>query len=470
MVSRFIQFLGTKAHQVRGLSFRAWFIVAGMGGLALVWPLPHTIALRNVLMTILLAALAPRASWKTAGVIARYQARYVTAFYATFTIWILVGAIFISPFTQWSLWEISGQWFGALAAFLIGAAAALQDDTRIASSVIAVSLTVLVVQVAAVDLQGLWVLARSGAWTHMARLGGLTAGPGKASYLTNFLLSGLIAELSLRMEGRRSQHWSSRQLLSLLFICFVSIYFESMRNETFDIIIFAGFVGALGYRAESRRMTRRAMLLVTASIVVAVITVGLDLALDPRWQTLWTTIPIALDTAHHLAWLNLQRYPLPRLPNGQVVNPSNYLRIAWIKEAIKTVVTYPLGVGYGRSAFGHALRLRFGDIATTAGLNNSLLTVAIGTGIPGVLLWLGWFWSMARFCLARFSGEHAFSARFSLLIVLAFGVRMCLDNVMQNYTLEQFMFFMGLLLPLSTGRPPRTIGEIVCKNGASTQP
>ena len=465
MLGRFIRFFEEKADRARALSVRTRFIIAEMCGLAIVWPLPHTIALRNALMVMLFATLFSQVSWKMAGEIAWGPLRKVTVFYVAFTLWILVGAIFISPFHHWSLGEIRGQWLGGFAALLIGAACALQKDARVASAIVVVSLSIFVVQIVAVDLQGLWLVAHSGAWSHMARVGGLTAGPGKASYLTNFLLSGLVAELSLRMEGSHSQLWSSWRLGTLLLLCFVSIYFESMRNEIFDIGIFSGFVGVVGYRAQRGRAARRTLLLVAGSVVVVVITASLDLALDPRWQTLWATIPVALDTTHHLAWLNAQRYPLPHLPNGQVVSASNYLRVAWIKEGLRTVIRYPLGVGYGRSAFGHALRLRFGDAATTMGLNNSLLTVAIGTGIPGTLLWLGWFWSMARFSFTRVTGKHAFAARFSLLIILAFGVRMCLDNVMQNYTLEQFMFLVGLLFPLSLGAGAPNYGVRVCEKG-----
>lgn len=446
-----MRFFEESMERVRTLSVRAWFVVAEMGGLAIVWPLPHTIALRNALMVVLFATLFSRTSWKVAGKLAWGPLRGVSVFYISFTLWILVGAIFVSPFQQWSLSEVRGQWLAGFAALLIGVAAALQKDPRLASAIVAVFLSILVVQVAAVDIQGLWVLAHSGAWSHMARVGGLTAGPGKASYLTNFLLSSLVAELSLRMEGRRSQAWSSWRLGALLFLCFVSIYVESMRNEIFDIGVFTGFVGVVGYRTQHGLAARRTLWLLAGSVTVVAVMAGLDLALDPRWQTLWATIPVALDTSRHLAWLNAQRYPLPHLPNGQVVNASNYLRVAWIKEGLKCVIEHPLGVGYGRSAFGHALRLRFGHAATTMGLNNSLLTVAIGTGIPGTLLWLGWFWSMARFSLSRITAAHAFAARFSLLIVLAFGIRMCLDNVMQNYTLEEFMLFIGLLFPLSLG-------------------
>lgn len=449
MLSNPFRGFGVAEKREKALSSRAWFVVAESCALSLVWPLPHSIALRNVLIAALLITLAFGADWQQAVRLIRGPARGLTALYASFTLWILVVALFISPFRGWSLGEISGQWFCGFVAVLIGVITAFQKDVRIGPTIVVAVLGVLAVQVLAVDLQGIWVVARTGAWSHMARLGGLTAGPGKASYLTNFLLSGLIAELSLRMEGRQGLSWASAWVWGLVFACVVSIYFEAMRNELFDVVVFVMFVGIIGYRIQARRAPRRALLVATGSLVAILTAIGVDLVLDPRWQTLWATIPVALDTTGHLAWLNGQRFSLPHLPNGQVVNPSNYLRVAWIKEGLKSVVADPWGVGYGRSAFGHALRLRFGKMATTTGLNNSLITIAIGTGVPGVILWLGWFASIGKLAVSQFSGARAFEARFLLLIVLAFGVRMGLDNEMQNYTLEQFLYFVGLLAPLA---------------------
>ena len=104
------------------------------------------------------------------------------------------------------------------------------------------------------------------------------------------------------------------------------------------------------------------------------------------------------------------------------------------------------------------MRLRFGKLTTAINLNNSFLAVAIGTGIPGGLLWFGWPAFLGRFAVWRLSGTDAFEARFLLLAVLVFGLRMGLDNDMQNYTLEQFLLVFGLLMPRAHAAN-RTIAE-----------
>lgn len=431
---------------VRFARDKRMYVITGLTcALALVWPLPHTIALRNALMLVLLVLLLPRTQWALMRRAMVGPAKGIAAFYVLFTLWALLEAAFISPFSRWSLSEINGQWFSAAVALMLGLSIATQKDSRYGRMVCMGVLAVLGIQVLAVDAEGLWTLVSGGAWGHMARLGGLSAGPGKASYLTNFFLCALVAELSLRMDGHRNLGVSAKALTGLLALCAVSVYFEAMRNELFDVGVFMFFLGSVGYVKYAKHAPARAFLVASASIIVLVGASVVDVAVDPRWKSLWATIPIALDTTRHLAWLNGRRFPLPHLPDGRVVSASNYLRIAWLKEGLREIVAHPLGVGFGRSAFGHALKLRYGSLSGDTGLNNSLLTIGIGTGIPGLVLWMGWFLSLGKFAVRYFSGPAAFYARFLLLVVLAFGVRMAMDNVMQNYTLEQVLYFVGLL-------------------------
>lgn len=431
--------------------------VSTIVALVAIWPLPHSIALRNILLVILLFLLTPRTRLQTWRQFGLGPSRSAVGFYLAFTLWMLVVAFLFSPFPRWTLGEIDGQWLMGCLAFVIGLAVALQERRNLLSLVIPAVLTVLTVQIASVDIQGVLLIVQDHGVPAMARLGGLSAGPGKASYLTNILLSALVAELALRIEGRRHLRLNGRMLAALISLCCVSVYFEAMRNELFDVLIFVIVMVVTFLRTPSIYASRRVLLFgIGGVVIVASGIVFLSFVSDPRWESLMATVPIALDTAQHLSWINSVRYPLPHLPNGQVVSASNYLRIAWIKEALKTVLQHPLGVGYGRSAFGHALRLRFGKLTTVTGLNNSFLTIAVGTGIPGAIIWLGWFVSMGRLALSAAHGVRAFEARFLLLLLLVFGVRMGLDNDMQNYTLEEFLFFVGLLLPLASIGPLET--------------
>lgn len=439
----------------RTVGISAQVRMALLASLLLVWPMPHSIALRNLLLGLLFLGAALAADWTRLRWFVLNPMRTPNMFCAAFTAWILLVAVFVSPHPWWSLGEIKGQWIMALLTMLTGLAISFPRRPANASKVVIVVVAMFALEVLAVDGQGIWLTIQHGAWPHWARLGGLTAGPGKANYETNFLLSALVAEVTLRMEGRRALDIAPWALGVLLALAALSVDLEAMRNELFDLGVFLGFVAWVGYKVNRGRVSRGVM---TGLILGLLLVVGLgvlDLAADPRWRTLWATVPIALNTSGHLYWLNQTRFSIPHLPGGQVVSQSNYLRIAWMKEGLEAIIREPWGVGYGRSAFAHAIKARFGAISRVNGPNDSLLDIAVGSGVIGVTLWLGWFFSLGRMMVARINSaadSDALAARFLLLIVLAFGVRMAVDSDMQNYTLEQFSFMIGLLAPLATSK------------------
>jgi hypothetical protein len=436
--------------RVVGTSSQARLVL--LAGLLLVWPIPHSIALRNLLLGLLFLGATLAADWTRLRWFVSKPMRVPNLFCAAFTAWILLVAVFISPNPWWSLGEIKGQWIMALLTMLTGLAISLPRNHANTSKVMIVVIAMFALEVLAVDGQGIWLAIQRGTWPHWARLGGLTAGPGKANYETNFFLSALVAEVTLRMEGRRTFNVPSWALGILLAFAALSVDFEAMRNELFDLGVFLGFVAWIGYKISKGRVSREGKAALIFGFLLVVGLGVLDLAADPRWKTLWATVPIALNTSGHLYWLNQTRFPIPRLPSGQAVSQSNYLRIAWMKEGLEAIVRDPWGVGYGRSAFAHAIRAMFGAISRVNGPNDSLLDIAVGSGVIGVTLWLGWLFSLGRMMAARINGamdSGVFAARFLLLIVLSFGVRMAVDSDMQNYTLEQFCFMVGLLAPLA---------------------
>ena len=443
--------------------------LALLASLLLVWPIPHSIALRNLLLGILFLSTSFAADWARVRWFALKPMRVPDIFCAAFTAWILLVAVFISPRPWWSLGEIQGQWIMALLTMLTGLAISLPRNQTDTLKVMSVVIAVFALEVLAVDGQGVWWTIQHGAWPHWARMGGLTAGPGKASYETNFLLSALVAEITLRMEGRSTFNVPSWMLGVVLALAALSVNLEAMRNELFDLAVFLGFAARIGYRTNKGRVSRGGMVGLGLGFMLVIGLGVLDLAVDPRWKTLWATVPIALDTSGHLYWLNMARFPIPHLPDGQAVSQSNYLRIAWIKEGLEAIARNPWGVGYGRSAFAHAIKAKFGAISRVEGPNNSLLDIAVGSGVIGVTLWLGWIFSLGRMVSVRIHGvvdSDAFAARFLLLIVLSFGIRMAMDSDMQNYTLEQFCFAIGLLAPLAIRENgAREVGPVLVGGG-----
>ena len=94
-----------------------------LSALFFIWPIPHTIAVRSLLLAanlILLLYLARSAEWE----VWHIAPPHLILLYAGFTAWLLIGAVFVSKETAWSLGEIAGQWGTASVALLIGLLAA----------------------------------------------------------------------------------------------------------------------------------------------------------------------------------------------------------------------------------------------------------------------------------------------------------------------------------------------------------
>lgn len=425
-----------------------WTVLALFTVLFFIWPIAHTIALRNVLLFVLALWLGFR--WD------RARGRQVFADWrlaawglALFTAWLFIE-LFFTPFWREALSAIQGQWLSALLAGFLGVAVVASRSDLSVRPVFWAFLATLVIQALAVDAQGfLWIIHHGQLPSGLVgrRWKGLTAGPDKSNYLTNLTLDLLVAEWSLRLEGERFLPVGRATLAAALVLLGLSWYFEAMRNGLIDIVLLAGFlVVRLAYRHRAQ-FTLRRRLVVAGIVLAAMALVGLDLAFDHRWDSLYATIPVAWNTAaHRQAWLNPGQSPLPLLPNGQPVTQSNYLRIAWIKEGFKSLFDFPMGLGYSRSAFGKAILLRFGPGAGTAtSTNNGFLNLAVAVGFPGLVLWYLWYGLLLRGTFARLNGRSAFWARALLLVLLDAGSRMLVDANMQDYMLEQFIFLCAFL-------------------------
>jgi hypothetical protein len=417
-----------------------------LSALFFIWPIPHTIAIRYILLAanlILLLYLTRGAEWKVWPI----APPWLALFYAGFTAWLLIGAVFMSKETAWSLGEIAGQWGTASVALLIGLLAARYtlrtQGTQAQKIFIVLIVTLLCIHVLYVDYSGLAALFQTEMLTK--RLPGLTEGPDKSSYLTNMLMVLLLAELLLRVTYKQRLLALPNTILGLLFaLALFSSYLEDVRNGVISLTLLLLLTFLLYARTRLAKVGRVAFV---ANAVLALALIGLVLFVyvksESRWRTLLETIPIALDTTTHKAWL-MDDQNQPALASGKLVNPSNYLRIAFAKEGLLLVKDHPLGIGYGRNAFAHGIHAKYG-YGYVGHSHSGLIDLAIGAGVPGVLLWLAWMGAWFRFGLTRYFRHASFAGLALALLVFEFNARMVLDSISRDHSLQQFLFLAGLL-------------------------
>ncbi|MEO1766421.1 O-antigen ligase family protein [Thiobacter aerophilum] len=356
-----------------------------------------------------------------------------------FLLWALLQAFFFAPGRSQALSELWGQWGPAIAAGFFGWALGLRaarEDWR-ETLWRALTLVLLVHAVAT-----LWTAATPLFTGHalLRRVGGLTEGPDKSNYLTVTLACLLLAALAARPSGRAQRLFPTWAAALMAPVALATLYVEQIRNGLVSLAV--ALAGLTIFLLTGPQFTPQAKRLVFAAFLLGGVALGALLASDSRWQG-------TLQSAR-LAWHADTRAVVlgESLPSGG--DPSAYLRLAMLKEGLRLVAEHPLGIGFGRNAFGHGLNMAYGQGSGHS--HSSLLDISIGTGVPGALLIVICFLSLIQ------RGWHAARRRadtFGLLLFLlacATFARSLLDSNLRDHMLQQSLFLFGILLALTDGR------------------
>lgn len=464
------------------LQFQSWLWTSAFALVFLllaVWQMPGTIGLRYLFLSVLFLT----------GVALNFRQRRIQVL----TVAMRAPIIWLALLTAWILWvmniwsvepglswkEFRGQWLTALGAGLVGvllARAALADSSQCVSRLIAIVFWGLFAQVLLHDVLDFiyWlstgqipfrqapVLYLSeivrGLWQSHSITAGFTGQNGdKFSYVNNTLLVFVVAELVQRiMLKKRWLPISWPVLLLSLLSVLACTYLLQFRNGNAGLLLLISF--AL-FMVLVRKARNWPIWRLSSVVVVAfggfLLFGGLLYKSDARWQTLVETAPIAWDTQTHQAWRQMSPYPL--LANGQPVNPSNYDRIAWIKEGATLIQEYPLGTGYSRSAFGDGIDRKYGMNGSYRGghAHSGLIDFGIANGVPGLVLWLGFLAVLFYAGWSAFMRGQIAPGLVLMFIVSGFFSRSIVDSNIRDHMLQQFMFVTMLLvvaLPLPNAK------------------
>ena len=419
---------------------RYWGILLGVTILLLVWYLPGTVALRNLTIAVLLLLSLP--SWRD---IPWKGLRPAWGLLMALSVWMLV---------QWLGWafqpdivirELKGEWLKALLTALLGlllASVKRKDGQAMVSPrmifLIGLSLP------AAFAISSLWLYWLYERWLVYPLWISHRTG---VSFWTNIQLGLLMADTLAQLSGRpsalRLPVWARVSAFGLLLL---TSYVTVTRNGHVATLLIC-LVGLVIGVWQSTKGIRRLGMFMAGGIALAGLAWNMFHA-DTRWLKFVDTLPVAWDTEHHKAWIDGVRYPYPLLPgSNQIIEPSAYERLAWAKEAAISVARFPMGVGYDRNAFRRALHVRFPNEPRLPGHSHSgMMDMAIGAGIPGLLLWLAWGTCMIAYGLRLYLRERQSAGLMLAFVVSGFFARSVLDSNVRDHMLEHFMFLSAYLL------------------------
>lgn len=431
-----------------------WIMLALACVLLFVWSMPSSISLRLLLILALLvlAVVHGRKSGGRLGAAFRAQRRLWTI-YLLLSAWILAEALLFGTPRQSVLGEIWGQWIRSGITGLIGfllATILTRRTPRTGPLLVAAMAATLAFQIGLHDLDTLW------RWWHEGRLPfqetRIVQNRTGISLITNLLMAMVCAEAMSRILFARRYMPLPWGVLALLTA--ISVFATYVVGTRYGTLGFLSLLASCAVAAliAKHRVVNLARLSAVGMVLFAILAAFGWAAMksDARWQKLAATIPIAWDTEHQQAWRD-SALPMPALPDGTLAEESAYLRLAWAKEAVLAIERHPLGVGYGRNAFGNAMRLVYPDYASSLNCHSGILNFTIGAGLPGLALWLCLIGLLAVNGWRSFFQRRNPAGLLLLFVVSGFFARSLVDGNLQDHMLEQFMF-LAMMFNVLAGR------------------
>jgi len=425
------------------------FVLSIFSFLIFILSVNGTMALRNTLAIIFLVSLVILVAKGRANLDAIFknkEFRWIMGSLIVFVSYILFHSIYLSHEMLWSLSEFKSHIFYPAVYFMMGiilAAYISQSKHATRETLITILFYSLFIHILYLDLVAIDKLFHDGVM--MRRYGGLMDSPVQPNYITNILLAMIIAEFVYRLRvGKQVLKVPNGVLYLFLVSCIFSTFVEALRLG--DIaLVFLGIGSSMAFLYKNNQYSIKVKrLIATGLIVILTIPLAYNLNTDPRWAKLIETIPLAIDVSNSQHWLN-KDFPAPKTESGHEVKGSNYERIAWGVKALEYSKKDPMGVGFGRNAFGHALERRHPKLAQRGKTaHSSILDLTVGAGIFATLLWLFFVYRIVKPSIKKFEKDYDYFALLALFITMGYVGRSFVDANMRDHMFLQFMIILGI--------------------------
>ncbi|MCF8200142.1 MAG: O-antigen ligase family protein [Sulfuritalea sp.] len=431
----------------RGLTAKQWLATAWLAVVVFVFPIPHTIALRNLLLLIGFIALV----WNHRQSLPRLAPWLKPAAWwlAALTAWIVFHSVAVAPAPTLALDQFRANWLMPLLIGAVGAWAAIQLPRGRALQAIIAALAAHSCWLIGWQFE-LWLVADTGTFKATPDAWPFKATPFGAydfhATINGFFLALLVAERLAWVFGKRSPsafgRWWGWVLLLLSALSDLALQSRigtivSMTMLLAAILIFTGM------------QSRHWRFIVIALSMIALLGAGSLKFDNDRWSGLsesiavgWSSPNIVWFTVNEESW---EMTKWPETPSGKRIEFSAFFRAMMARQASDFLAEHPMGIGFGHDAFGRAIALKHGHTGLGSS-HNGWLDFALGTGFVGLALLL------ATAGAAINNGWRAFRERDNieaLLLVFFVGnytLRCLLDGHLSGWRLGMFAFICGILI------------------------
>lgn len=367
--------------------------------LILVWPLPGTIAARNI--ALVLGCLCSLAwMYHTKPLLSLKTILPIVCLLAV-PVWLWTHYFFLPTDTAAQLYELKGTWLRVvLGTFMAGGLGLMIANHPKLIYGIWFAMTALALVGLLNFLRESWLLQQ---WVipnyHY---------PYKGKFaLVNFitypcLFAYAILQISFLHQTYAPQTIDSKKLgglaLFILFIC----WFNFFNAQALNGALIAGLAGfilliiliKLTIFDSKKITTKKILFIVFTSLLISIFIISfwkVDLKYHKKLGTLFEDIQLSIEIDKNSAWQEDYRNEQTiRLINseGQEVHHSTYSRVAWFVKGIDFLKDNLLGAGFSHLAFRHYM-IQENPYSRVIMTHSGWLDYALGLGIPGLILtWL----------------------------------------------------------------------------------
>jgi len=411
------------------------FLIFFIGLLVLIWPMPHLIAIRNIdIGIIFILSLIFYKSYPSKFIYKDNFYKYISGFIIIFLLWSIFISL-ISPFRNYCLKELFYQLSNPIL-LMISAFFIVNSKINFDRIVIYIFTILMIFPL----YHSLYSLHFFLIHHHLPfRSYGITKGLDELNFMMPYLLAFFAVEIIFRILKRKTILPFSNSLLGLLFLISIfSLYVQAKRNGIISILFL--IISVIFFvKLIHKQITKKFILLSLAGLILGSALLYLDIKEDKRWDTLKATFKLVF-IQDNMAGLYGK---LPKLPNGQRADDSNYERLFMIKEGLKLIIEHPLGYGYARNIYGKAMSKKY-HVHISTHSHSGFIDWGIGLGIIGLIIWSTICFLILYISFKNFVNYQSYFALLTFFLTTSFYFRMFLDSINKDHMLQQFVFFTSL--------------------------
>lgn len=428
--------------------FAGLLFISGAGLLS-IWPLPGTMALRNLLL------LAGGLS--SIYLFSKDKEAFRTALQGNvplvlFFVWSIAHYFFLAQQTEMQWKELTGFWLRSGISTLIGAGIGVllsrnssRDDERPMTGPACLLQLSIYASLAVYLLRYLYELAFSQSGFpkdfYMTPFGG-------KPQIVVFIGIAFIAALTHLLLELKTPNWRKKVILPAftMGLSLLSFYFANTKNGF--LISFAILFGVLLLTLKKDYYSPKIKLVIVAAVIPLAVVGGRHMKENAAWHTAYADIKTGAAISEQTYWKDWVTQALPRNENGQAVNQSTYLRVAWLTAALQLIQETPWGYGLMSYSFSYLAKEKWPDFYSKEGdhmvaTHSGWMDLTLGLGIPATLLIFLSLFNSSRNALKK-TRPGGFWSKYSMLMPAFFLLSFLTVEVSYDIFFELLFFFCAI--------------------------